>query len=254
MPRPRDRRTLLLAGVGAIFGGRAGAQPAGPRVAAASDLQVALEEIADGFAARGGARPRLSYGSSGQLQQQIRQGAPFDLFFSADETLVLTLAREGWSADEGWVYGRGRLALYVPQGSALAGLPPQQALAAPELKRLALANPDHAPYGRAAQQALQHLGLWATWAPRVVRAENVAQAAQFVATGNADAGLVALALVLAPRYAGRGVHQALPEAWHVPLRQRLVRRKGSGEPARAFDEYLRSAEARAVLRRYGFEA
>jgi len=229
-----------------------------PAIAAASDLQFALTALAEDFSAREGTPVRLVFGSSGNFVQQIRAGAPFELFFSADEAYVKTLVDAGLTLGEGEVYGVGRLALLLPKNSPLAddASLADLALALKEgrLGRLALANPEHAPYGRRAEEALRARGIWAQLVAerRLVLGENVAQAAQFVLDGGADAGLVAWSLVRAPTLAKRARHVLLPASTHAPLIQRMVLLAGAGDTARAFHAFIGSPEARTVLATYGF--
>lgn len=241
--------TLLLAGLPA-----AGA--ASPGVAAASDLKFALDEIAQRYARETGRSVRLAYGSSGNFRRQIAAGAPFELFLSADESYVRALASEGRLEDEGTVYAAGRLVLFAPAGSpvvpdkGIAGL--AQFIRAGSPGKVAIANPDHAPYGRAAKEALERAGAWKHVEARLVLGENVSQAAQFATSGNALAGLFAYSLTFSPAVAGRGRFALLPESAHSPLRQRMALVKGAGEEARAFYRYLQGPAARAVFSRYGF--
>ncbi|HXH02791.1 MAG TPA: molybdate ABC transporter substrate-binding protein [Candidatus Competibacteraceae bacterium] len=227
-----------------------------PTVAAAADLKFALEEIAARFQREHGQRVQLSFGSSGNFARQIAQGAPFQLFLSADEGYVQELARQGRTAGEGVLYAEGRLALYALKDAPLAVDGELQGLAAAlddgRLTRLAIANPEHAPYGRAAREALQRAGLWERLQERLVLGENAAQAAQFVVSGNAQAGLIPYALALAPQLAERGQSALIPADRHAPLRQRMVLMPGAGATARAFYDYLQTPAARDVLRRYGF--
>jgi molybdate transport system substrate-binding protein len=243
----------LVASVAAPVAARA-AEP--PVVAAASDLQFALEEIAQAFAAATGERVRLVFGSSGNFARQIRQGAPFEVFFSADEQYVEDLAREGRTRDAGVLYGIGRLALVVPRGGPLAAdaslADLRAALGDGRLRKFAIANPEHAPYGRRAEEALRRAGLWTDIKPRLVLGENVSQAAQFALSGAAQGGIVAYSLALSPRIGDRAAYALLPESWHGPLRQRAVLLKGATPAAERFFAYVQAPPARAVLRRYGF--
>lgn len=233
-----------------------------PTVAAASDLQFALTEAAERFRDETGGELRLNFGSSGNFRRQIAQGAPFELYLSADEAYVLALHEEGYTEDEGTVYAIGRLAWMQRPGrndlpgedAPLAAV--REAIAAHGAgqgrPRIALANPEHAPYGVAAKQALEHAGLWEETAPLRILGENVSQAAQFALTSDARGGLVAWSLALAPTLAERSDHVLIPEAWHAPLVQRMVLVKEAGETARAFYVWLQEEEARAVLADYGF--
>ncbi|MFN7086156.1 MAG: molybdate ABC transporter substrate-binding protein [Burkholderiales bacterium] len=249
----------ILLGVLAVLAPAAYAEAAAPQVpaiAAASDLKFALEDIAVKFRAASGQEVKLAFGSSGNFLRQIEQGAPFQMFMSADEDFVFRLADSGRTEDRGVLYATGRIVLFAPHGSALkvdaqlAGL--KEALVAGRIRRFAIANPEHAPYGRAAQQALKKLGLWEPLQQKLVYGENVSQAAQFAAGGSAEGGIFAYSLALAPGVAKMGNHALLPEEWHQPLRQRMVLVKGAGAVARAFYHYVQQAPAREVFRRYGF--
>jgi molybdate transport system substrate-binding protein len=185
------------------------------------------------------------------------QGAPFELFLSADERFVFELVDRGRAVDRGTLYAIGRLVLFAAAASPVrvdADLADLAAAAADgRLRRLAIANPEHAPYGRAAEQVLRSQGLWDLVAPRLVLGENVSHAAQFATTGSAQAGLFAYALALAPAVGARGSFVLVPSSWHEPLRQRMVLLEGAGPAARAFYDYLQAPAARAVLQAYGFD-
>ncbi|MBK5925898.1 molybdate ABC transporter substrate-binding protein [Rhodobaculum claviforme] len=227
-----------------------------PVVAAASDLQFAVAEIAAAFEAETGMRVRLSLGSTGNFARQIRAGAPFEIFMAADEAFIADLHADGLTRDAGDLYAIGRLVVMAPHGSALvpdAGLDNLAALmAAGGITRFAIANPDHAPYGMRAREALMARGLWADLQPALVLGENVSQAAQFALSGNAEGGIIAYSLALAPQVAARGTHVLIPEALHEPLRQRMALLNGAGEVAEAFYAYLMAPPARAIMARYGF--
>jgi molybdate transport system substrate-binding protein len=227
-----------------------------PTVAAAADLRFALEEVAARFRSDTGREVRLSFGSSGNFARQIEQGAPFELFLSADEGYVYRLADAGKTEDGGTLYAIGRVVLFAPAGSPLEpdvhldGL--RAALAGGRVRRFAIANPEHAPYGRAAREALVHAGLWDAVQPHLVLGENAAQAAQFATSGSAEGGIIPLSLANAPALRDRGRAVLIPAQWHAPLRQRVALLKGAGETARAFYAYLQRPAAREVLRRFGF--
>lgn len=227
-----------------------------PAIAAAADLQYALTEIAAGFQRDTGRTVKLSFGSSGNFARQILAGAPFELFLSADEEYVERIAQAGRADDRGALYAEGRLVLLVPPGSAVKADAELRDLVAAardgRLKRLAIANPAHAPYGKRAQEVLTHLGLWPAVQSRLVLGENISQAAQFALSASVEAGLIALSLVRSPKLLGRGSYTAVPAAWHSPLRQRMVLIKGAGETARRFYLYMMTPSARAILERYGF--
>jgi molybdate transport system substrate-binding protein len=232
------------------------AVPTAPLVAAASDLQFALDEVVARFRRDTGIAPRVTYGSSGNFARQIEQGAPFELFLSADEAYIDRLAARGLTRGDGVLYAIGRIALFAPHGSPLVPDPGLRHLAARlasgESGRLAIANPEHAPYGRAAEQALRSLGVWEAVQPRLLLGENVAQAAQFASSGNADGGIIAHSLALAPALRERGTFTLLPDTLHAPLRQRMVLLQRASPAAARFYDYLRSPASRAILSQYGF--
>lgn len=227
-----------------------------PVVAAASDLQYALSEAANAFTERTGRSVKLSFGSSGNLARQIGQGAPFQVFFSADESFVQDLARRGMTEGDGALYAVGRLAIIAATGSLVkvdTELRDLTAAAADgRLLKLALANPEHAPYGRAAREVLVHKGLWSRLQSKLVLGENVSQAAQFTWTGSAQAGLVAYSLVLNESVGKRGSYALIPQQWHQPLRQRMALIKGAGQTAREFSGFIQTPLARKIFARYGF--
>ena len=258
-------RRCLLGGVG---GGLTGAfapawgevPSAAPRnrplrVAAASDLKFVLAQLVMQFQQATGIQVEASYGSSGNFARQIRQGLPVDLFMSADESWVHQLVDAGLTQGPGVVYGHGRIALLVPASSPLALDAQLQGLQAQwhTVRKFAIANPEHAPYGRAAQQALQALGLWERVKPKLVLGENIAQTTQFVTTGAAQVGISALSLARAPEVAAQSKHIALPSHLHAPLTQRMVLLKNATPAAAQLFSYLQSEAARKVFARFGFE-
>ena len=256
------RSRLKACGITLLLLGLAGPVPqASPgdreiNVAAAADLSAALYEVASNYQKRTGVTVKLSFGASGALTQQIQNGAPFDVFFSADMDYPRQLIAGGQA--EGatlYRYAVGRLVLWVPEDSPLdvqhKGM---DVLLDPSVKRVSMANPQHAPYGRAAEAALKHYGLYEKLAGRLVLGENVAQAAQFVESGNAQAGFVALAHAIAPAMQGKGRYWMVPADAYPALDQGmvLISRSAHRQDAAAFLEYVRTAEVAAVLRRYGF--
>jgi len=232
------------------------ARDSAPIVAAAADLRYALTELAGAFQAETGMGVMLTFGSSGNFARQIREGAPFEIYMAADESYVAALHRDGLTRDGGDLYAEGRIVLMVPQGSAL--VPDENfdnlaaMLAAGTLTRFAIANPDHAPYGLRAREALIHRGLWDTIEPVLVLGENVSQAAQFALSGDAEGGIIAYALALAPEVSVQGDFVLIPQDWHQPLLQRMVLLNHAGPVAEAFYAYLRTPPARAIMVRYGF--
>jgi molybdate transport system substrate-binding protein len=226
-----------------------------PVIAAASDLRFALAEIAEAFRADTGQAVQLSFGSSGNFARQIRQGAPFEMYLSADESYVLELARDGFTRDRGTLYAVGRIVIIAPVGSALRADGSLEDLRAAltdgRVTKFAIANPEHAPYGKRAQEALRHRGLWDAIRPKLVFGENVSQAAQFATSSNAQGGLIAYSLALSPKVSALGAFALVPDDWHSPLRQRMVLLKGSGPVAERFYTYAQRSAARAIFRRYG---
>lgn len=253
----RKLYSLLALVIGVLQGSACfAAQSDVPALAAASDLKFAVEEIAEQFRALAKREVKLVFGSSGNFYRQIEQGAPFQIFMSADESFVFKLADGGRTEDRGQLYATGRIVLFAPHGSGLkvdsqlSGL--KEALAAGQIRRFAIPNPEHAPYGRAAEEALKKVGLWETVRPRLIFGENVSQAAQFASGGSAEGGIFAYSLALSPQIGKLGQYVLIPEELHQPLRQRIALVKGAGDTARAFYRYLQEPAARAVFKRYGF--
>jgi molybdate transport system substrate-binding protein len=258
-PTLRMLRCVLLAAILSAILGLAPVPQAradAPVIAAAADLQFALEEIADAFKAETGLPVKLSFGSSGNFARQIRQGAPYEMYMAADESFVLTLFNDGFTRDQGVLYGLGRIVIFAPHGSPLkpdGGLDDlAAALAEGRIARFSIANPEHAPYGMRAEEALRHRGLWEAIAPKLVLGENVSQAAQFATTANTQGGIIAYSLALAPRVGSRGAYALIPEAWHAPLNQRMALLNNAGPVAERFYRYLQQPAAREILRHYGF--
>lgn len=244
---------LLLVLTGLPAGSRAERPPA---IAAAANLSFALPEIADRFARERGTRVELVFGASGTLARQIQDGAPFELFLAADEEFPNRLAAAGLTRDAGVVYAIGRMVIFAPKGSPLTvderldGL--ARFLRTGEVGRFAIANPDVAPYGRAAEATLRKRGLWDAIRPRLVLGDSIAQAAQFATSGNAVGGLLAHALVVGPGFADRGTFAVIPQADHPPLRQRMVVLRRAGRTATEFYAYLQGNAARAIFEKYGY--
>lgn len=251
------RRSVLI-GLGAVpVSARRGAADEGFIVAAASSLQTVLPELAAAFVAAGGTMPRMVFGSSGNLARQITAGAPFELFLSADELNVLELFAAGAIPDEGRVYALGRLALLAPAESTvqvdgrLTGL--LAAIAGNRLERLAIANPDHAPYGVAARQALQAVGAWEAVRDRLVLGENVAQAAQFALGGAVDAALLARSLLVGSELAEAAAYAVVDADLHAPLAHRIAPTAQAGNEAQAFYAFIGTAAARGIFARHGLD-
>lgn len=232
--------------------------PAGQlTVAAASDLTFALPELAVGFERQTNHTVRATFGSSGNFYSQIQNGAPFDLFFSADADYPRKL-EAGGLAESGslYVYAVGRIVLWVPKNSPLnLETHGMQALLDGRVRRIAIANPQHAPYGRAAVAAMKAAGVYDKVAGKLVLGENISQAAQFVASGNADVGILALSLAVASALSSEGRFWEIPLYSYPRLEQAVVVLKSAKDvaAARAFLAYLKTPPAAAILRRYGFQ-
>ena len=246
---PRVSRCLALA---LVFAGACSRKPAPQTlsIAAAADLQFALEDLARGFrAAHPSLDLRLAYGSSGNFFAQIRNQAPFHLFLSADVAYPRELVRQGIGARGSvFVYAIGRLAVWVPSASPLD---PAAALQSSPLRRLAIANPQHAPYGRAAEAALRSLGAYDRLKDKLVLGENVAQTLEFAQSGAADAAIVALSLALAPPVRGQGRYWEIPAEAYPKIEQGGVIVKDS-PAAREFRAWMLSPPGARVLQAYGF--
>src|ERR1700756_596271 len=225
-------------------------------VAAAADLNPALRDIAQQYENRTGIRIMLSFGASGALTQQIQNGAPFDLFFSADMEYPKHLIAEGQAdALSLYQYSLGKLVLWVPANSPLdVERQGMAVLLDSSVKKIAIANPEHAPYGRAAVAALKHAGLYDRLADRFVMGENVSQTAQFAESGNAQAGFVALAHALSPAVKSMGKFWVVPADYYPPLAQGVVilSRSQHKKEAADFLQYLKTKDASEALRKYGF--
>jgi molybdate transport system substrate-binding protein len=227
-----------------------------PVIAAASDLQFALEDVAQAFTKETGENVTWSFGSSGNFARQIRQGAPFQMFLSADENYVFDLAQDGLVQDRGELYALGRIVIIVPHGSRLKADGSldelRAALADGRLTKFAIANPEHAPYGKRAEEALRHRGLWDGVKDKLVLGENISQTAQFATSGSTQGGIIAYSLALSPKVAALGSYALIPNEWHEPLRQRMVLTKLAGPVAKRFYAFVQTPPARKILIKYGF--
>ena len=250
---PILRSAVLVITFSGLVAAGAFAQPL--RVAAASDLQAALPGIAAGFEKATGRKVALTFGSSGNFFTQLQNGAPFDVFLSADIEYPRQLERDG-QAEKGSLarYATGRIVLWIRNESPIDLTRGLAALADPGVHRVAIANPDHAPYGRAAIAALQHAGVYDRVQAKLVRGENISQAAQFVQSGNADAGLVALSLALAPALKASGRYVEIPDAFYPPIEQAaaIVAASQQKAIARQFVEFLKQPESARTLTTFGF--
>lgn len=223
-------------------------------IAAAADLKFAMDEIIEGFnREHAGNQIQATYGSSGRFHAQIRQGAPYDMFFSADIAFPRELAKSGLAASEVKPYGFGRIVLW--SSSMNAARMTLATLNDPKIERLAIANPKHAPYGKRAEEALRAAALWEKLQPKLVFGENISQTAQYVQSGNAQIGVIALSLALSPELAKKGGYYLIPENLHAPLEQGyIITKRGADKPlVKKFEQYIDSKKARSVMSRYGFK-
>ncbi|HWT00189.1 MAG TPA: molybdate ABC transporter substrate-binding protein [Pyrinomonadaceae bacterium] len=243
---------ILASSLGCSRGAPDERQGASPEitVAAAANLTDAFGELGKEFTARTGIRVTFSFGATADLARQIENGAPFDVFAAADVEHVERLNNLGLvTPGTNKIYARGRLVLWVPPASNLA-VNRLEEIARPEVERIALAKPDVAPYGRAAVEALRALGLWAQVEPKVIYGQNVSQAKQYAATGNAEVAFIPRALVRP----GEGRFVEVDERLHQPINQALAVVKDSPhhDAAQAFATYVLSPEGQALLERYGY--
>ncbi len=225
-------------------------QPQTLTVSAASDLTPAFQEMGRLFEQKDGTKVTFNFGSTGQLTQQIEQGAPVDLFAAANVSFIEELEKKGLVIpDTKVLYAQGRITLWTRDDNPHK-LERVEDLAKPEFKKVAIANPEHAPYGLAAREALQTAGVWDAVSPKLVYGENISQTLQYAESGNVDAAVVALSLSTQSK--GRWV--LIPAEMHKPLNQALAVIKGAKheQEARRFAAFVNSAEGRAVMRKYGF--
>ncbi|WP_299489766.1 molybdate ABC transporter substrate-binding protein [uncultured Shewanella sp.] len=227
-----------------------------PLIAAASSIKFALDDVVQAFTIDTGLTVNVSYGSSGNLVSQIKHGAPFELFLSADESYVLKLKQAHLIKGGGQVYAVGKLALVSPKTSnlrldrSLMGV--RALLKKQQLERFAIANPKHAPYGERAQALLKRLELWNSIYPHLVLGENVSQAAQFVLTGAVQGGIVALSLAIRPQFAEKVNYFVLPKDLYPPLKQSMALLNDAGTTATLFYQYVLSPKAQSIFQQYGF--
>jgi len=248
------KKTLLLILLSAFVTATAPAEEI--TVAAAADLTYAMKDLATRYEHTTGNQLSLSFGASGNFYSQIQSGAPFDLFFSADVDYPRRLAAAGFIENASLrTYAVGRLVLWVPN---TCRLDPQKLhmdlLLQPAIKRIAIANPQHAPYGQAAMSAITHFGVKDKIAGKLVLGENISQTAQFVQSGNAQAGLIALSLALSPSLKDAGRYWAVPQDTYPEIQQSvgILTSSKHKRAAQAFLDYISSPEGTAVLQQYGF--
>lgn len=224
-------------------------------VAAASDLNFAIKELIELYEKRTGHHVKLSLGSSGNFYAQLQQGAPFDLYFSADIGYPRKLEEAGLTVPGTlYRYAVGRVVLWAPENSPLDVSKGLTVLREPRVKKIAIANPKHAPYGRAAVAAMEHMQVYADVKDRLVLGENISQAAQFIESGACDVGIIALSLALAPAMKERGTFWEIPADAHPPLEQGAIILKQSKhqDAAGQFLNFMKSPQGQEVMTRYGF--
>lgn len=247
----KSRIHLVLWGL-IIFSGRSWGQER-ILIAAASDMKYAMDSLAQSFRSKSPGVVEIAYGSSGKLTEQILNGAPFDLFFSADISYAELLQSRQQLSSEIYPYAKGHLVLWSRRVNPK--IRKMETLADPSIGRIAIANPQHAPYGKRAMECLGYFRLIERVKPKLVYGQNVAQAAQFVLSGAADAAIVALSVVQSPAFLKNdGVYYLIPEESHAPLVQgAVITRHGSGKKlAAAFFEFVKSPAGIAILSYYGF--
>ncbi|WP_062208109.1 molybdate ABC transporter substrate-binding protein [Aureimonas sp. AU12] len=245
----RPRRHAILAGLAALLLSSGSALAASAQIAVAANFTDAANEIATAFQAETGDEAVLSFGSTGQIYTQITQGAPFEVFLAADDVRPEKAASEGLGVKGSvFTYAIGQLVLYsadpalVKDGETLKGK---------GFNKIAIANPEAAPYGAAAVETMKALGLFDTLSPRIVQGTSIAQAYQFVETGSAELGFVALGQVV---NAKGGSQWAVPQSLYTPIRQDavLLTKGESNEAAKAFVAFLKSPKALEIIRQYGY--
>src|SRR5215471_175461 len=225
-------------------------------VAAAADLQFAMRDVAAQFQKETGKEVKLIYGSSGNFFQQLQNGAPFDMFFSANLDYPKKLQTAGLTEPGSYYeYAKGKIVVWVPKDSALDLSSGLRVLLNPLIKKIAIANPRHAPYGQAAVAAMQTEGIYDRVKAKCVLGENISQAASFVLSGAADVGIVALSLALSPNMKDKGRYAEIPAADYPPIEQACVILKSSKnkETAKQFLWFVKTAAIAETLRRYGFD-
>ncbi len=224
-------------------------------VAAAADLQFAFQQVSARFAKQSGKTPKMIFGSSGNFYAQIQNGGPFDVFFSADIDYPRRLEAAGL-AEPGtlYPYATGKIVLWIPQDSRLDLSQGLRVLLNPAIHKIAIANPEHAPYGRAAVAALKREGLYDSLSAKLVLGENISQAASFVASGSADIGIIALSLALAPSLKQKGRYVEIPPEDYPPIEQGAVilRSSKNKDLARQFMAFLKTRGIQELLQANGF--
>jgi molybdate transport system substrate-binding protein len=238
-------------------GAPAAAEAAGtPTIAAAASLRYALDEIAKRYEKETGKSVKITYGATGNLVHQIEAGAPFQALFAADDESVKKLAKAGKTDGAPVIFARGELSVAAPKGSPVAvdadlkGL--KEALAAGKVRHVSIANPETAPYGRAAQESLKKAGLWEQVQPLLVIGENIGQAATFVSTGAAEVGFIAKSLAISKEIAPKIDSAVIPGSWHESIDHGMAVIKDASPEAKSFADFVRGPQGRAVLDEAGF--
>jgi molybdate transport system substrate-binding protein len=227
-----------------------------PVIAVAANLNAPMTKIISEFQKDKGATFRVTYGSSGNLARQIVQGAPYELFISASSSYIEFLFKQGVISNNGWEFANGTIGIYVPEDSRLyKGAKLKTIVTALRYKtyrKIALANPEHAPYGVAAMQALQSAGIWALESTRTLLAEDISQVVPFVLSGNADLAIIPYSFMKTDQLKGKGKYIALPAEWYEPVTQYVVLLENASEITREFDRFLASDRVRSILEDYGY--
>jgi molybdate transport system substrate-binding protein len=224
-------------------------------IAAASDLSFVFREIATEYEDRTGNHVRLTLGSSGNFFAQIQNGAPFDLYFSADISYPKKLEEAGLVVPGSlYPYAVGRIVLWTGKDSLLDLSKGMEILREPTIRKIAIANPKHAPYGRAAVAAMEHFKVYDQVKEKLILGENISQAAQFVESGACDIGIIAMSLAVAPAMKSKGTYWEVPAEAHLPLEQAAVilKQSKSQETARQFLEFIKGPSGQETMKRYGF--
>jgi molybdate transport system substrate-binding protein len=225
-------------------------------VAAAADLQFAMQDISSRFQQQTKQPVKVIYGSSGNFAQQLQNGAPFDMFFSANLDYPKQLEAAGLIVpDSFYQYAKGKIVIWIPNDSAVDIHSGVQSLLQPAVKKIAIANPQHAPYGKAAVAAMQKGGVYENVKDKLVLGENISQTASFVASGSVDVGIIALSLALSPNMKEKGRFAEIPSADYPPIEQACVimRSSKNAAVAKAFLDFIKSDAIKDALRSYGFE-
>ncbi len=227
-----------------------------PSIAVASNMSHVLKEISTQFKLKTGSSVNLSVGSSGNFTRQILQGAPYELFISANKKYVNIRRKKGMSIEASSELARGRIGMFIPNNSPLYHSTDlddvMKSLYHGQYRRMAIANPEHAPYGQAAKQALQYAGLWIIERDKLLVGENAAQAMQFTLSGSVDLGIVPSSFIYLPKIKNKGLFLLIPESWHQPIIQYLTLFKGAGDISKSFYAYLLTDDSKNIIKKYGY--